>query len=224
MKCEDIGYFKLPKYFEEIIDIEVSFLSENIKEFNSTLDKEYKKISDAKSKISELESDKKYQTESEQNQTDSNINKLNSLINSSNSTIENTTKSIKEVELKNMKPEDNVTVSRYIERNVGSIINKDYVIEGFLGMGKLSDCKDEMVSRLDISKRYCLEILVAFLQEADIIILHEMFENVWNHAIEEILVEFSLRGAVVVFSEHGEESLMKLPMHSYDLSGRCVGW
>lgn len=63
-----------------------------------------------------------------------------------------TTKSIKEVELKNMKPEDNVTVSRYIERNVGSIINKDYVIEGFLGMGKLSDCKDEMVSRLDISK------------------------------------------------------------------------
>lgn len=61
-----------------------------------------------------------------------------------------------------MKPEDNVTVSRYIERNVGSIINKDYVIEGFLGMGKLSDCKDEMVSRLDISKRYCLEILVAF--------------------------------------------------------------
>lgn len=42
--------------------------------------------------------------------------------------------------------------------------------------------------------------------------------------IEEILVEFSLRGAVVVFSEHGEESLMKLPMHSYDLSGRCVGW
>ena len=80
------------KYFEEIIDIEVSFLSENIKEFNSTLDKEYKKISDAKSKISELESDKKYQTESEQNQTDSNINKLNSLINSSNSTIENTTK------------------------------------------------------------------------------------------------------------------------------------
>ena len=76
-----------------------------------------------------------------------------------------TTKSIKEVELKNMKPEDNVTVSRYIERNVGSIINKDYVIEGFLGMGKLSDCKDEMVSRLDISKRYCLEILVAFLQE-----------------------------------------------------------
>lgn len=135
-----------------------------------------------------------------------------------------TTKSIKEVELKNMKPEDNVTVSRYIERNVGSIINKDYVIEGFLGMGKLSDCKDEMVSRLDISKRYCLEILVAFLQEADIIILHEMFENVWNHTIEEILVEFSLRGAVVVFSEHGEESLMKLPMHSYDLSGRCVGW
>lgn len=105
-----------------------------------------------------------------------------------------------------------------------SIINKDYVIEGFLGMGKLSDCKDEMVSRLDISKRYCLEILVAFLQEADIIILHEMFENVWNHTIEEILVEFSLRGAVVVFSEHGEESLMKLPMHSYDLSGRCVGW
>ena len=103
-----------------------------------------------------------------------------------------TTKSIKEVELKNMKPEDNVTVSRYIERNVGSIINKDYVIEGFLGMGKLSDCKDEMVSRLDISKRYCLEILVAFLQEADIIILHEMFENVWNHTIEEILVEFSL--------------------------------
>ena len=135
-----------------------------------------------------------------------------------------TTKSIKEVELKKMKPEDNVTVSRYIERNVGSIINKDYVIEGFLGMGKLSDCKDEMVSRLDISKRYCLEILVAFLQEADIIILHEMFENVWNHTIEEILVEFSLRGAVVVFSEHGEESLMKLPMHSYDLSGRCVGW
>lgn len=65
-------------------------------------------------------------------------------------------------------------------------------------------------------------ILVAFLQEADIIILHEMFENVWNHTIEEILVEFSLRGAVVVFSEHGEESLMKLPMHSYDLSGRCV--
>lgn len=46
-----------------------------------------------------------------------------------------TTKSIKEVELKNMKPEDNVTVSRYIERNVGSIINKDYVIEGFLEWG-----------------------------------------------------------------------------------------
>ena len=88
------------KYFEEIIDIEVSFLSENIKEFNSTLDKEYKKISDAKSKISELESDKKYQTESEQNQTDMNIKKLNSLINSSNSTIENTTKSIKELEEK----------------------------------------------------------------------------------------------------------------------------
>ena len=102
--------------------------------------------------------------------------------------------------------------------------NRVYITQGFLGMGKLSDCKDEMVSRLDISKRYCLEILVAFLQEADIIILHEMFENVWNHTIEEILVEFSLRGAVVVFSEHGEESLMKLPMHSYDLSGRCVGW
>lgn len=91
---------KSDKYFEEIIDIEIDFLSENIKEFSSILDGEYKTISDAKSKINELESDKKYQTESEQNQTDSNINKLNSLINSSNSTIENTTKSIKELEEK----------------------------------------------------------------------------------------------------------------------------
>ena len=62
---------------------------------------------------------------------------------------------------------------------------------------------------------------MAFLQEADIIILHEMFENVWNHTIEEVLIEFSLRGAVVVFSEHGEESLMKLPMHSYNLNEIC---
>ena len=89
---------KSDKYFEEIIDIEIDFLSENIKEFSSILDGEYKTISDAKSKINELESDKKYQTESEQNQTDINISKLNSLINSSNSTIENTTKSIKELE------------------------------------------------------------------------------------------------------------------------------
>lgn len=88
------------KYFEEIIDIEIGFLSESIKEFNSILDKEYKKISDAKSKISELEKDKKYQTESEKNQTDNNISKLNSLTNSSNTTIENTTKSIKELEEK----------------------------------------------------------------------------------------------------------------------------
>lgn len=91
---------KSDKYFEEIIDIEIDFLSENIKEFSSILDGEYKTISDAKSKINELESDKKYQTESEQNQTDINISKLNSLINSSNSTIENTTKSIKELEEK----------------------------------------------------------------------------------------------------------------------------
>lgn len=91
---------KSDKYFEEIIDIEISFLSENIKEFNSILDKEYKKINDAKSKIIELEKDKKYQTESEQNQTDNNISKLNSLINSSNNTIENTSKSIKELEEK----------------------------------------------------------------------------------------------------------------------------
>ena len=97
---------KSDKYFEEIIDIEIDFLSENIKEFSSILDGEYKTISDAKSKINELESDKKYQTESEQNQTDSNINKLNSLINSSNSTIENTTKSIKELEEKIKKLEE----------------------------------------------------------------------------------------------------------------------
>lgn len=134
------------------------------------------------------------------------------------------TKIIKEIELKNVNPEDNVTVSQYIYRNTGSIINKNYVVEGFLEMGKLSDCKEKKVSRLDVSKRYCLEILVAFLQEADIIILHEMFENAWNHTIEGILVEFSLRGAVVVFSEQGEESLMKLPMHSYDLNAKCVGW
>ncbi|MBQ9000021.1 MAG: hypothetical protein IJ086_15195 [Clostridium sp.] len=97
---------KSDKYFEEIIDIEISFLSENIKEFNSILEDEYKTISDAKSKISELESNKKYQTESEQNQTDINISKLNSLINSSNSTIENTTKSIKELEEKIKKLEE----------------------------------------------------------------------------------------------------------------------
>ena len=40
-----------------------------------------------------------------------------------------TTKSIKEVELKNMKPEDNVTVSRYIERNVGSILSLIHISE-----------------------------------------------------------------------------------------------
>ena len=97
---------KSDKYFEEIIDIEIDFLSENIKEFSSILDGEYKTISDAKSKINELESDKKYQTESEQNQTDINISKLNSLINSSNSTIENTTKSIKELEEKIKKLEE----------------------------------------------------------------------------------------------------------------------
>ena len=97
---------KSDKYFEEIIDIEIDFLSENIKEFSSILDGEYKTISDAKSKINELESDKKYQTESEQNQTDINISKLNSLINSSNSTIENTTKSIKELEEKVKKLEE----------------------------------------------------------------------------------------------------------------------
>ena len=131
------------------------------------------------------------------------------------------TKRIREIGLKNVKPEDNVTVFQYIERNVGSIINKDYVIEGFLRLGELFDCKDEVVRGLDRSKRYCLEILLAFLQEADIIILHEMFENVWNHTIEEVLIEFSLRGAVVVFSEHGEESLMKLPMHSYNLNEIC---
>ena len=97
---------KSDKYFEEIIDIEIDFLSENIKAFSSILDGEYKTISDAKSKINELESDKKYQTESEQNQTDINISKLNSLINSSNSTIENTTKSIKELEEKIKKLEE----------------------------------------------------------------------------------------------------------------------
>ena len=97
---------KSDKYFEEIIDIEIDFLSENIKEFSSILDGEYKTISDAKSKINELESDKKYQTESEQKQTDINISKLNSLINSSNSTIENTTKSIKELEEKIKKLEE----------------------------------------------------------------------------------------------------------------------
>ena len=108
-----------------------------------------------------------------------------------------------------------------LRKMYAAIINEDYVIEGFLRLGELFDCKDEVVRGLDRSKRYCLEILVAFLQEADIIILHEMFENVWNHTIEEVLIEFSLRGAVVVFSEHGEESLMKLPMHSYNLNEIC---
>ena len=97
---------KSDKYFEEIIDIEIDFLSENIKEFSSILDGEYKTLSDAICKINEFECDKKYQIVSEQNQTDFIISKLNSLINSSNSTIENTTKSIKELEEKIKKLEE----------------------------------------------------------------------------------------------------------------------
>lgn len=94
------------KYFEEINWYWNWFFIWKYKRFSSILDGEYKTISDAKSKINELESDKKYQTESEQNQTDINISKLNSLINSSNSTIENTTKSIKELEEKIKKLEE----------------------------------------------------------------------------------------------------------------------
>ena len=88
------------KYFEEIIDIEVSFLSENIKEFNSTLDKEYKKISDAKSKISELESDKKYQTEKEITETNKKITRNTSEIKKLEETIKTNESLIKENEEK----------------------------------------------------------------------------------------------------------------------------
>lgn len=67
------------KYFNEIINLEIKYLNEKIGLIDKENKTENEKINDAEIKISELESDKKFQTESEQNQTDSNISKLKNI-------------------------------------------------------------------------------------------------------------------------------------------------
>ncbi|MGL5751917.1 MAG: hypothetical protein ACRCXT_15405 [Paraclostridium sp.] len=67
------------KYFDEIINLEIKYLNEKIALIDKENKTENEKINDAEIKITELESDKKFQTESEQNQTDSNISKLKNI-------------------------------------------------------------------------------------------------------------------------------------------------
>ena len=86
----------------------------------------------------------------------------------------------------------------------------------------IENYKNELVCNLSFSSQYCLELLLAYCQGINIVILHQMYEYAWSHTIESIIEEFSLIGAAVVFSRLGHETLMKLPIHSYDLNNVTI--
>lgn len=131
-------------------------------------------------------------------------------------------KGIKEIGLDMEACEKNLTVFQYLYEKADSLINKDDVINGFLELGELEKYKDELVSNLSRANQYCLELLAAYSQGSDIIILHDIYEAFWSHTVEKLIEEFSLIGAAIVFSSRGEESLMNLPIHSYDLDNIAI--
>lgn len=131
-------------------------------------------------------------------------------------------KSIKEIGFRKETQNKELTVFQYLYDKAGDLIDKDYVVNGFLAMGELENYKDELVSNLSFSSQYCLELLLAYCQRINIVILHQMYECAWSHTIESIIEEFSLIGAAIVFSRSGQETLMKLPIHSYDLNNVTI--
>lgn len=131
-------------------------------------------------------------------------------------------KRVKEIGFKKEEQKDCFTVYQYLYEKSGSLLNKEYVIDGFLELGELESFKNELVSNLSLSDQYCLELLLAYIQGADVIILHRIYEKAWSHTIEKILIEFSLVGAAIIFVRSGQESLVNLPIHSYDFNNKTA--
>lgn len=113
---------------------------------------------------------------------------------------------------------NSMTVYKYLREKYRVNINKDYVINGMLELSGLLQDKDCCVGELALRKKYRLEIIGALLQDADLIILHDLFDNGWDEIMETLLIECSIRCAVVVFSEDDKEVMHELPIHYYDLS------
>lgn len=109
------------------------------------------------------------------------------------------------------------TLYRYLFEKTNAKENKDYLVEGMLQLAELSEYKEELIQNLNFKERYRLEIIAALLQEADLIILHDLFEIAWDSLMYALLKEASLQLSIVVFSRGERCTMHNFPIHYYDL-------
>lgn len=93
------------EYFSEIMDLEISFIKEEIENLNEKLEKYNSKRKETEQKIMDLRSDIKYKTESEKIATDTDISKLQNTITTLNDLADKDIEKIKESEDKIVKLE-----------------------------------------------------------------------------------------------------------------------
>lgn len=93
------------EYFSEIMDLEISFIKEEIENLNEKLKKYNSKRKETEQKIMDLRSDIKYKTESEKIATDTDISKLQNTITTLNDLADKDIEKIKESEDKIVKLE-----------------------------------------------------------------------------------------------------------------------
>lgn len=93
------------EYFSEIMDLEISFIKEEMENLNEKLEKYNSKRKETEQKIMDLRSDIKYKTESEKIATDTDISKLQNTITTLNDLADKDIEKIKESEDKIVKLE-----------------------------------------------------------------------------------------------------------------------
>ena len=93
------------EYFSQIMDLEIGFVKEEIKNINEKLEKYNSKRKETEQKIMDLRSDIKYKTESEKIATDTDISKLKNTITTLNDLADKDVEKIKESEDKIVKLE-----------------------------------------------------------------------------------------------------------------------
>lgn len=93
------------EYFSQIMDLEISFIKEEIENLNEKLEKYNSKRKETEQKIMDLRSDIKYKTESEKISTDTDISKLKNTITTLNDLADKDIEKIKESEDKIVKLE-----------------------------------------------------------------------------------------------------------------------
>lgn len=109
------------------------------------------------------------------------------------------------------------TVYEFLRKIYNSKINEKYIVDGMLLLAELTEFKEYVLKDLGTNERYRLAIVTALLQNADLVIIHNLFKDRWNNAIEKLIAEASLRYAIVVFTEKSQDSMFGLPIHCYDL-------